>query len=254
MHDIMQVILIYFCLVFVLAKGKDYQNSTLPSFLKVCHQTDPNLNDCIKKAVERIKPMLAKGISDFGIPSLEPLRISKILIDQGSGAISLRSTYTDIEVYGPSNFTLQSVKIDLKKDRVRIKLFLPQLRVVGIYNMEGRIFMMPISGKGESYGNYSDIDVTVTMQGQRINKDLMEYFSIKDFYVDFVLGHVSIKLNNLFNGDKQLGDAMNTFINDNWQSVVKEVKPILEDNIAKIFKNMTNTIFEKYPLNVVLPE
>ncbi|KAK4879325.1 hypothetical protein RN001_007471 [Aquatica leii] len=247
----MTKVLIILFLIFTLTKSN---NNVLPSFLQVCHQNDPNLNECIKKSVEKIKPMLAKGIPEFDIPSLEPLQISEILIDHGSGGISLKSTYSDIKVFGPSQFKLKSVKIDLKKDRVRIKLFLPYLRVVSKYTMDGRILMMPISGKGESCGNYSDIDVTVTMQGQRINREGEEYFNIKDFYVDFALGHVTIELKNLFNGDKHLGDAMNTFLNDNWQNVVKEIKPVLEDTIAGIFKKMTNKIFGKYPLNRILPE
>ncbi|KAF5285654.1 hypothetical protein FQR65_LT13084 [Abscondita terminalis] len=201
-----------------------------------------------------MKPMLVKGIPDLDVPSLEPLHISEIVLDHGSGGVALKSMYTDIQVYGPSQFQLKSVKVDMKKDRVRIKLFLPHLHVISQYSMEGRILMMPISGKGESSGNYSDIDVTVTMQGQRIQKDGVEYFNIKDFYVDFVLGHVTLQLNNLFNGDKTLGDAMNTFINENWQNVVKEIKPVLEDTIAGVCKKMANKIFSKFSLDKILPE
>ncbi|KAB0797581.1 hypothetical protein PPYR_08574 [Photinus pyralis] len=240
--------------IFVIATSANEESVTLPSFLRVCHQSDPKLNECIKEAVQKIKPLLADGLPEFDIPSLEPLHISEILIDHGAGALALKSTYTDIKVYGPSQFVLKSVKIDLKKDRVRLKLWLPHLRVVSQYSMNGRMLMMPISGKGESCGNYSNIDVTVTLQGQRITKHGDVYFNIKDFYVDFVLGHATIKLENLFNGDKHLGDTMNSFLNDNWQNVAKEIKPVLEDNVAKIFKKMANRIFSKYPLNVILPD
>lgn len=50
-----------------------------------------------------------------------------------------------------------------------------------------------------------DIDATVTMQGERIKKDGDVYFNVKDFYVDFNIGHASIQLDDLFNGDKELG-------------------------------------------------
>lgn len=49
------------------------------------------------------------------------------------------------------------------------------------------------------------------------------------------------------------GEAMNLFLNDNWKNVANEVKPILEDTIANIFKKFANKIFHKYPLNVLLP-
>lgn len=80
------------------------------SFLKICHQNDPELNKCIKKSVDQLRPLLVNGISEFGIPSLEPLIIPELIIDQGSGAVAVKSTYTDIKVYGASVFNLRSVK------------------------------------------------------------------------------------------------------------------------------------------------
>lgn len=44
------------------------------------------------------------------------------------------------------------------------------------------------------------------MQGQRIKKDNETYFNIKDFYIDFNIGHATIQLDDLFNGDKELGE------------------------------------------------
>lgn len=49
------------------------------------------------------------------------------------------------------------------------------------------------------------------------------------------------------------GDAMNLFLNDNWKSVANEIKPVLEDKIADLFKKFSNKIYHKYPLNTLLP-
>ncbi|KAL3282200.1 hypothetical protein HHI36_005394 [Cryptolaemus montrouzieri] len=228
--------------------------SKLPTFLKTCRRSDPNLEECIKESVQRLKPLLAHGISEFDIPSCEPLYIPEVVLDQGTGAVSVKSSYKDIKVYGPSDFTLQQVKINLNKDRIRLKVHVPSLYLVSKYTMEGRILMMPIMGSGNCYGNYSDIDATVSIQGQKINKDNETYFNVKEFYVDFNIGHASIKLENLFNGDKELGEAMNLFLNDNWKNVANEIKPVLEDTIAGIFKKFSNKIYHKYPLSVLLPK
>lgn len=45
-------------------------------------------------------------------------------------------------------------RVDLDKDRVKIKLSIPKLRTKGNYTISGRILMLPISGSGESRGNY----------------------------------------------------------------------------------------------------
>ncbi|KAK9888499.1 hypothetical protein WA026_000749 [Henosepilachna vigintioctopunctata] len=228
--------------------------SKLPTFLKICRRTDPNLEECIKQAVHTLKPLLAHGIPEFDIPSCEPLYISEVVLDQGSGAVSVNSSYRDIKVYGPSQFTLKQVKINLERNRIRLKVHIPSLYLVSKYTMEGRILMMPIAGSGNCYGNYTNIDASVTIQGQKIKKDGEIYFNIKDFHVDFNIGHASIQLDNLFNGDKELGEAMNLFLNENWKNVANEIKPVLEDTIASIFKKFSNKIYHKYPLSVLLPK
>lgn len=50
-----------------------------------------------------------------------------------------------------------------------------------------------------------NIDATIVMQGQRIQKDNETYFNVQDFFVDFDIGHAYIQLDNLFNGDEELG-------------------------------------------------
>lgn len=51
-----------------------------------------------------------------------------------------------------------------------------------------------------------------------------------------------------------LGEAMNMFLNDNWKQIANELQPVLEDNIAIMFKRFANKIFHKYPISTLLPE
>lgn len=48
-------------------------------------------------------------------------------------------------------------RLDMDKDRVRIKLWMPHLELTSNYSMDGRILMMPITGQGTGKGNYSKI-------------------------------------------------------------------------------------------------
>ncbi|CAG9861419.1 unnamed protein product [Phyllotreta striolata] len=226
----------------------------LPSFIKVCHQSDANLPTCIKKSVEELRPLLVKGIPDLDIPSVEPLNISEVVIDQGSGSVSLRSVYKNIQVHGPSKFVIKDIKVDLEKDKMRIKLWLPELEVTCNYSIDGKILMMPISGAGKSTAKYSNIEATITLRAERVKKGEEIYYNVTDFYVNFDIGDAKIHLDDLFNGDKDLGEAMNVFLNDNWRQIASEIKPVLEDNIAMIFKKFANKIFHKYPRNVLIPK
>lgn len=50
-----------------------------------------------------------------------------------------------------------------------------------------------------------------------------------------------------------LGEAMNTFLNDNWRHVAQEFKPILEATIGDLFKKFANKLYHKYPIDEILP-
>ena len=79
-------------------------------YLKICHKSDPKLNDCVKESIETLKPKIANGISDLLIPPCHPLEIPIVKMKQNAGSVSLESEYTNILVYGLTNFTLRSVR------------------------------------------------------------------------------------------------------------------------------------------------
>lgn len=43
------------------------------------------------------------------------------------------------------------------------------------------------------------------MKAEKVHKNSTTFYNVKDFYVDFNIGYASILLENLFNGDKDLG-------------------------------------------------
>ncbi|PNF31864.1 Protein takeout, partial [Cryptotermes secundus] len=222
-------------------------------FLKVCRRSDPKLNECVMSSVEGLRSHLATGIPEFGIPSCEPLQIKQLVFNQGHGAVTLTSTYTDIKVYGPTEFRLDTVRIDLDKKSVRIKLWLPHLRMTSHYKIDGRVLIMPISGRGYNEGNYTDIDATCSVQGEHITIGGNTHYSVKSFDVKFSVGDARLYLGDLFNGDRELGDAMNLFLNENWKNIATELQPLLEVKIGQLFKEFSNKIYHKFTLEQLLP-
>ncbi|XP_011687610.1 PREDICTED: protein takeout-like [Wasmannia auropunctata] len=244
-----------FAFLFITTAFVAVRTRDIPPFLKICHRSDPNLNECIKRSIDLLRPYLKTGISALQIPSCEPLRVPRIEISQSAGPISIRSTYTDIEVQGGTSFILKSIKTDIDNDRVRLKLYLPRLEMNARYNMEGKILMLPISGNGLARGNFTDIDVIAIVQGERYQskKTGETHYRVIDFYADIDVGHANIHLDNLFNGDSTLSNAMNLFLNNNWKIVAAEVKPALENAVSEIFKTFSNKIYSKFPFDTLLP-
>jgi Haemolymph juvenile hormone binding protein (JHBP) len=55
-----------------------------------------------------------------------------------------------------------------------------------------------------------------------------------------------VQMDNLFNGDKALGDNMNMFMNENWQDILNELKPAFSEAIGQILENIINNVFSKF--------
>ncbi|XP_063223854.1 protein takeout-like [Bacillus rossius redtenbacheri] len=227
----------------------------LPSFVKICRRSDPKLSECVKDSVENLRPYLAAGIPELRIPPCEPLVIPQVELNQGKGPVNVRSTYSNIKVWGPTNFQLKTVKLDLQHNRVRMRVFLPHLYFTSDYEMSGRVLLLPIAGRGRCHSNYTDVEAACDMSG-RMNKhaDGKTYYQVTDLRFRLDIGNASMHLSDLFNGDQMLGDAMNTFLNENWKTVAMEIRPLIEETIAATIKDMSNRIYSSTSMDVLMPE
>lgn len=52
-------------------------------------------------------------------------------------------------------------------------------------------------------------------------------------------------LENLFGGNKALGDNMNMFLNENWQIILQELKPAVKTTLTQIIGGIINNVFDK---------
>lgn len=58
---------------------------------------------------------------------------------------------------------------------------------------------------------------------------------------------MSIYFGNLFNGNKELGATTNSFFNENWKDILKEIKPAVGDAIGSIYESLINNVFGSIP-------
>lgn len=77
-------------------------------WLIVCHKNDPEIDTCIMKSVEALKPKLKTGVPEYNIPSLEPLILKQLVAAEGTGGI--RITANNVKAYGASNFIVQKIR------------------------------------------------------------------------------------------------------------------------------------------------
>lgn len=86
----------------------------------------------------------------------------------------------------------------------------------------------------------------VVLHGSFMQHNGKDYLFIKRIAsADCDISHAYINLQNLFNGNKLLGDGMNKFLNDNWPELWKELRPAFIDTFGHIGLNVANTVFQR---------
>lgn len=115
------------------------------------------------------------------------------------------------------------------------------------YTIDGRILLLPIQGKGKCRMVFHDWDSSWKIQPKAVEKNGKQYLQVDRSKLNFKISRLSMDFENLFNGDKQLSDTMNSFLNENWSEILNELRPSLSDTIDQILINVFSGPFAKIP-------
>lgn len=130
---------------------------------------------------------------------------------------------------------------------------IPSLVLTGPYEIKGRVLVLPITGHGQSnltlgklpaiksnwkhlklYLFSENVDAKIKLLGHPETKDGEEYFHLTKVKLDFDITRLRVNFENLFNGDKALGDNMNLFINENWKEIFAEINQSIAEAISEV--------------------
>lgn len=91
------------------------------------------------------------------------------------------------------------------------------------------------------------------MRGSRYIKDDVEYVKFHKMPMRVTVDKMKLNLENLFNGDKVLGEVGNSIINDNQDLYLQEVIPGLEKGLSRKFLGIANQILETATYDEMFP-
>lgn len=100
----------------------------------------------------------------------------------------------------------------------------------------------------------ADVDATLTIKKKDSSENVHDENEsrVADINVEFNIGGASVHLDNLFNGEPELGAMMNKFLNSNWREITAEIRPALADSIERILYGIAHQLNELYGLNNIL--
>lgn len=175
-------------------------------------------------------------------------------ISQGRNSpINLKQEFKNIQLTGISNTKLITYNPDLDNYILRTDGITPKVSFIGDYTMSGRILLLPIVGHGKANITMLGLRTEHELIGEPVKKKGEVYIRFKTYNIKLIPKRVHLHFENLFNGDKVLGEAMNRFMNENWELIFNELKGGYEDTLSYVFKEVTNKLFTKVPMDTIFP-
>ncbi|GJQ86300.1 hypothetical protein Trydic_g8996 [Trypoxylus dichotomus] len=223
----------------------------LPSYITACKRDPATLSDCATKEARKVLPVLLNGDKSLKIPRLNPLKLPEVKIEAGN---NLKIKLTEVVINGFEDHVIDRVDVDLTKQHIQLKLKFPRLNLQSKYEINGQILVLPIRGSGPANitfvaGEYTyDTDYTIEKRSG------VEYLKLGGSKLDYTTQRSYFQLDNLFDGDKTLGEQMNKFLDENWRDVEKDLGPAFSNVIVKVAENIATALFHSVPYDeVVIP-
>uniref|UniRef100_A0A8D8XTD4 Protein takeout n=1 Tax=Cacopsylla melanoneura TaxID=428564 RepID=A0A8D8XTD4_9HEMI len=226
------------------------------SELKVCKRSVPNYKECFMQSIQSAIPVLMRGIPKVGILPVDPLFLTRLDIGQGSGPVSIDLNLKNASIIGLKHAAIKTVKYDIDNYQFSAGFDInDNVQIVGQYSIKGKIMVLPIVGNGNCNITlvHPKLDVK-ELRGKPFVKNGKTYIKLDKVLISIAkVEKMYIQLENLFNGNKELSEQMNVFLNENWADIIKELMPAIESALEAVVKEIGNRLFSKIPYEDFFP-
>ncbi|KAJ3651235.1 hypothetical protein Zmor_017286 [Zophobas morio] len=239
----MQSLIIFFFVVGVCSSAH------LPSTFQKCSRNKSDFRQCLVKAADNCVSQLNHAIPSAGLINLEPLEIPFMFIPPGSGPTRFDQNYTDLKISGLTKTKFSTLDVDFDNKIIATHFTIPELVLNFTYDVGGKILVFPLSGHGPGLIILDQMVCNYTCHFEEYVKNGEKYFKITRSELLMQPNSVHYKLDNLFNGDEQLGTQINKVLNDNWSDLYADVKSGYEEAYNKIFNSLFSIFFNRVPVS-----
>ncbi|KAL0880295.1 hypothetical protein ABMA27_002747 [Loxostege sticticalis] len=214
----------------------------LPLLLLTIAKCKPDDKNCIKLSAQALIPIVAGGISEFGMEPLDPLPIKTI--DGSTKDVKLIAS--DVIVTGLKGCDVHQITRENSKINVDL---LCTVDVKGDYEIKGKILFLPVDGKGNLIVSLSKVLISVQADIKEVELNGKKHWDIMNWAHSFDLkDRANIELTNLFAGSEQLTKAMKEMFGGAANEIVKEVGPPIVKAITGEVVNTVNKFFHNVPV------
>ncbi|XP_031345530.1 uncharacterized protein LOC116172454 [Photinus pyralis] len=225
----------------------------IPSFLRPCKRDDVTLGECMTRTAYEIVPKLKNGISELALDPLDPLLVSNVSFSTGGESMRLDVKLKNLKVMGLELFVVKNLTTKINEGIFNFAFYVPQLRIVADYEIEGKLLAFAVAGIGRCELNGSDVSATTLWWGKLYEKGGEKYIRFDKLDIEFDIKNVTVHFENLFGGNEELTLVANKMFNENINILKEELQPVIKNIINDVLTDYVNKLHSEYTMDQLFP-
>ncbi|KAF2890881.1 hypothetical protein ILUMI_15292 [Ignelater luminosus] len=226
----------------------------LPDYFPRCPINDPNLNNCLLKAFNTVRPYVKKGVDEIGILPFEPLVLETFSLSQENIAVNFTVTTWNFTIGGIDNYNVKEINYNPETLVFSTKMEFGALPIYSMYEMSGRVLHIPVEGKGFVAATLGPVNATIRIEGELVEADGVEYYNTTNIKVTESINDIEITMQGLFGGDEELGRVTNSLLNRFSVGIIHACTPALEQLAEEMFMRFMKSFTGSVPYYKIFPK
>ncbi|XP_046392209.1 protein takeout-like isoform X2 [Ischnura elegans] len=210
-----------------------------------------------------VESRAAVRVEALGFPAIDPLSLPELTLCLGEGEVSLKMTLDGVTVSGLSQADVLSVKANVEDGKFEISTRTPELGFSGRYTAEGGVHRLPLGGQGDFNVTLTDV-TSVWMVYYHEGQDVVTperlsssptpvlAMEVDAFALDLMPSKASYHFDHFLDGDNGLGNAVNSFLNENAHEVFNDIKGQLLKQMGNAFAEVANLLLFNFSEDQIL--
>lgn len=224
----------------------------------MCFRDDPQMNDCLKDAIQNFLPKLSTEIRAFKFPMLDPYITEDANLNYTvAGAFAGQMSIYELTSYGMAKAVVQSVAANFTTKntmRLTMDVWFPEIFTKGSYEGSNRVGFLPFQSGGPFRLNITDVSIKWKIKGKARKVKGVEYMQVRSFkFKPTQIGNLKLKLEGLF-PSKELTKSTVKLINNNWEFFVEQLMPETRRFFEPEMANLANKVFMRIPYDRLFPK
>lgn len=114
-------------------------------------------SNCMTEVIKNLGPELAKGLSDFNLPPLDPYYYPDIYYKNNLPLFSIRLNMSNYEIIGATDYIVENVKANPYNLTFYANIKIPKITTKTDYNVQGKLLFLDVTiSDGKFEGNSSE--------------------------------------------------------------------------------------------------